>query len=108
MMIVVSSVLVFLVVILFLVTIILFAEKKLVPQGDVKILINGDEEKSPMVKAGEPYFQYYLLKVFSFHLLAEAVEHVPCANVKYMKVEEIYCLRKRPILQDLKQKIIGD
>ena len=52
MMIVVSSVLVFLVVILFLVTIILFAEKKLVPQGDVKILINEDEEKSPMVKAG--------------------------------------------------------
>ena len=49
MMIVVSSVLVFLVVILFLVTIILLAEKKLVPQGDVKILINGDEEKSPMV-----------------------------------------------------------
>ena len=46
MMIVVSSVLVFLVVILFLVTIILFAEKKLVPQGDVKILINGRPSRS--------------------------------------------------------------
>ena len=47
-----SGVLVFLVVILFLVTIILAAEKKLVPQGDIKILINGDETKSPTVKAG--------------------------------------------------------
>ena len=51
-MIVLSSVLVFLVVILLLVTIILAAEKKLVPQGDVRILINGDEAKSPTVKAG--------------------------------------------------------
>lgn len=51
-MIVLSSVLVFLVVILLLVTIILAAEKKLVPQGDIRILINGDEAKSPTVKAG--------------------------------------------------------
>ena len=30
----------------------MIAEKKLVPQGDVKILINGNEDKSPTVKPG--------------------------------------------------------
>ena len=47
-----SSISVFLLVIFFLVTIILIAEKKLVPQGDIKILINGDDAKSPTVKPG--------------------------------------------------------
>jgi Na+-transporting NADH:ubiquinone oxidoreductase subunit F len=51
-MIVVSSIAVFLSVILILVTIILFAESKLIPQGDVKIIINGDDNKSPKVKPG--------------------------------------------------------
>ena len=50
--IVVFSVVVFLLVIFFLVTIILAAEKRLLPQGNVKILINGDENKSPTVKPG--------------------------------------------------------
>ena len=47
-----SSISVFLLVIFILITIILIAEKKLVPQGNVKILINGDETKSPTVKPG--------------------------------------------------------
>jgi len=47
-----SSISVFLLVIFFLVTIILIAEKKLVPQGNIKILINGDDTKSPTVKPG--------------------------------------------------------
>ena len=51
-MIVATSILVFLTIILILVTVILYAEKKLVPQGDVKILLNKDEEKSPTVKPG--------------------------------------------------------
>ena len=51
-MIVAASILVFLTIILILVTVILYAEKKLVPQGDVKILLNKDEEKSPTVKPG--------------------------------------------------------
>ena len=51
-MIIASSIAVFLSVILILVTIILFAESKLIPQGDVKIRINGDEDKSPKVKPG--------------------------------------------------------
>lgn len=38
--------------ILFLVILLMFAEKKLVHQGKVKILINDDEEKSPEVDAG--------------------------------------------------------
>ncbi|MBK8978390.1 MAG: NADH:ubiquinone reductase (Na(+)-transporting) subunit F [Planctomycetes bacterium] len=40
------------VVIVMLVLVLMFAEKKLVQQGTVKILVNGDAEKSPEVKAG--------------------------------------------------------
>ena len=51
-MIVSASIIVFILVIFLLVTIILFAERSLVPQGNVKILINEDENKSPTVKPG--------------------------------------------------------
>tara|TARA_B100001250_G_scaffold161511_1_gene138750 strand:- start:397 stop:1629 length:1233 start_codon:yes stop_codon:yes gene_type:complete len=46
------SIVVFSLIILFLVILLGFAEKKLLPQGDAKILINGDSEKSPLVKPG--------------------------------------------------------
>ncbi len=46
------SAVVFTGVIIILVSILTFAESKLVQKGDVKILINGDEEKSPTVQAG--------------------------------------------------------
>ncbi|CAM2006953.1 NADH:ubiquinone reductase (Na(+)-transporting) subunit F [Acanthopleuribacter pedis] len=46
------SVIVFSIVILTLVTILNIAEKKLLPQGEVQILINGDAEKSPTVSPG--------------------------------------------------------
>jgi len=46
------GILVFSFVILTLVTILTVLEKNLVPQGEVKLLINGDEEKSPMVSPG--------------------------------------------------------
>ena len=49
---VISSVLVFTVIILLLVILLNIAEKKLVPQGNAKILINGDNDKSPSVKPG--------------------------------------------------------
>jgi Na+-transporting NADH:ubiquinone oxidoreductase subunit F len=49
---VISSVLVFSIVILILVILLNIAEKKLLPQGDVEILINNDKEKSPVVKPG--------------------------------------------------------
>jgi Na+-transporting NADH:ubiquinone oxidoreductase subunit F len=35
-----------------LVFLLAIAERKLIPQGDVKILINGDDEKSPRIKPG--------------------------------------------------------
>jgi len=38
--------------ILVLVVVLMYAEKKLVQQGEIKILINDDEEKSPAVNAG--------------------------------------------------------
>ena len=46
------SIVVFSLIILFLVILLGVAEKKLLPQGDAKILINGDIEKSPLVKPG--------------------------------------------------------
>ena len=49
---VISSVLVFTSIILLLVILLNIAEKKLIPQGNAKILINGDEDKSPFVKPG--------------------------------------------------------
>ena len=48
----ISSVLVFSIIIIFLVVLLSIAEKKLLPQGNVKILINDDEEKSPLVRPG--------------------------------------------------------
>lgn len=52
MMIILLSIAVFSAVILMLVTVLTIAEKKMVPQGEVKILINSDEEKSPTVSPG--------------------------------------------------------
>lgn len=52
MMIVLLSIAVFSAIILLLVSVLTFAEKKLLPQGEVKILINSDEEKSPTVSPG--------------------------------------------------------
>ena len=49
---VISSIVVFTSVMLTLVYLLSLAEKKLLPQGDIKILINGDEEKSPIIKPG--------------------------------------------------------
>ena len=49
---VISSVLVFTVIILLLVILLNIAEKKLTPQGNAKILINGDNDRSPSVKPG--------------------------------------------------------
>ncbi len=46
------SAVVFTGIILLLVSILTYAESKLVEKGEVKILINGDEEKSPTVQAG--------------------------------------------------------
>lgn len=46
------SISIFSVIILGLVALLTVLEKKLVPQGDVRILINGDEEKSPTVPTG--------------------------------------------------------
>jgi len=51
-MIVILSIAVFSAVILMLVAVLTVAEKRLVPQGEVKILINQDEEKSPKVSPG--------------------------------------------------------
>ena len=48
----ISSIFVFSLIVLILVILLEVAGKKLLPQGDAKILINGDSEKSPIVKPG--------------------------------------------------------
>ena len=50
--IVVTSIIAFTIVLLLLVLILLFAQSKLVPSGDVKIIINGDEENPVITSAG--------------------------------------------------------
>jgi len=50
---VLGSVLVFVGVILLLTIILLYAKSKLVPSGDVKIVVNGDEENPVIVKPGD-------------------------------------------------------
>lgn len=52
MLIILLSISVFTGVIILLVSLLTIAERKLLPQGEVKILINGDEEKSPTVDPG--------------------------------------------------------
>ena len=52
MIITISSILVCTLLILTLVLLLNYAESKLLPQGDVKILINENEDKSPTVKPG--------------------------------------------------------
>ena len=47
-----SSVIVFSIIIFFLVMLLTFAESKLLPQGEVEILINDNKEKSPKVNPG--------------------------------------------------------
>ena len=47
-----ASVFVALIIILLLVSLLYFSEKKLLPDGDVQILINDDSKKSPTVKPG--------------------------------------------------------
>ena len=47
-----SSVIIFSIIIFFLVMLLTFAESKLLPQGEVEILINDNKEKSPKVNPG--------------------------------------------------------
>ena len=75
--------------ILILVYILTLAEKKLVAQGKVKILINDDESKSPEVDAGGN-----LLSVLSNNKI-----FLPSAcggaGVRYTKVAEMCCPQKK-------------
>jgi len=51
-MIIVGSIIAFLVVLMSLVALLLFAKAKLVPSGDLNIIINGDENKPVVTSAG--------------------------------------------------------
>ena len=59
-----SSILVFSVIILVLVTMLGAAEKKLLPQGDARILINGDEENLQQLSQGVIIVLFSLAKCF--------------------------------------------
>ena len=49
---IITSVTVITLIILLLVVMLNLAENKLLPQGDVRVLINDDEDKSPTIKPG--------------------------------------------------------
>ena len=51
-MVIISSIIICTSIISILVFLLLFAEKKLLPQGDVTILINNNKDKSPIIKPG--------------------------------------------------------
>ena len=58
-----ASVFVALIIILLLVSLLYFSEKKLLPDGDVQILINDDSEKSPTVKPGATLLSLSLIHI---------------------------------------------
>ena len=58
----------FTIIVLILVAIIMFAKSKLVPQGDVEILINEDEEKKIVTQPGTSYWAHWqrgYLRIFA-------------------------------------------
>jgi len=107
-MIVTASIIVFLSIILILVSIILLAERKLIPQGDVKILVNKDEEKSPSVKPGGTLLS--ALSAQNIFLPSACGGGGTCAmcNVRSMMVGVKFYLQSLLIFLDQRLKRIGD
>ena len=78
------SIAVFTGVILVLVLIINFAESKLLPQGEMTITVNDEEDKKFKVRPGRTLLSALArMKPFIFHLHVVEVELAPCANVRF-------------------------
>ncbi|GIT57952.1 MAG: hypothetical protein Ct9H300mP18_13810 [Candidatus Neomarinimicrobiota bacterium] len=102
------SILIFSGVILILVILLNFAESKLLPQEEVSIKINGDDDKSIQIRPGSTLLSALGPgKRFFFHPLVEEEGHVRFANVRSIQVEEKFCLQRLVILTEKKPKKIG-
>ena len=84
---IISSVVVFLTVIITLVSILLFTKSKLTPAGKLKLIINGEKELE--VEGGNTVLTTLSDAVFFYHLLVVVVELVFSVLVKFIKEEEI-------------------
>ena len=99
------SIIVFLLVILMLVSILLFARDKLAPKGDVNLNINDREiAVSPGI---QPSCQHFQEMVYFFLLHAAAEEHAECANARLLKEEDQFFLLKQDFLQERNSIITG-
>ncbi|GIS56533.1 MAG: hypothetical protein CM1200mP1_04710 [Candidatus Neomarinimicrobiota bacterium] len=98
------SILIFSGVILILVILLNFAESKLLPQEEVSIKINGDDDKSIQIRPGVRYYLHWRVRVFFFHPLVEEEGHVRFANVRSIQVEEKFCLQRLVILKKRSQR----
>ena len=81
-----TTIIVFLTVVLSLVGILLFAKAKLSPGGKVKLVINGQKEVE--VDAGQQYYQLWVTTRYSYLQHVVAVELVPCVNVRLLREVE--------------------
>jgi Na+-transporting NADH:ubiquinone oxidoreductase subunit F len=91
-MVVLLAVIVFVVVILALSFGLIFARKRLVPQGDVKIIINGDEENPMLVQPGSSLLSALSDKNIFLPSACGGGGPVPCANVMWTREVEMYSL----------------
>ena len=66
------------------------AEKKLLPQGDVSILINDEPNNAISVGTGGTLLGALSGQKYFYLLHAAAAGPVQCANAKFLKAEETY------------------
>ena len=71
----------------------IYAQKKLVAQGDVKIVINGDEENPLKVKPGSSLLSTLAGEKIFRLLPAGAGAPAPCVNAMWTRVAGISCPR---------------
>ena len=72
---VLASIFVALIIVLLLVSLLYFSEKKLLPDGDVQILINNDSEKSPTVKPGTTLLSALSTQKYPYKILLFSVKN---------------------------------
>jgi len=83
-----SAILVFLAVVSILVGVLLFAKKKLTPQGEVTLTINDDKEI--VVEPGSTILQPLVTMACFYHRPVVAAVHAECVNAKFLRVAALF------------------
>ena len=102
---IVAAVIFFLVVILSLVSILLFAKSKLLPSGEVTLTING--QKNIQINPGGTILGTLGDNKYFYPQLVVVVVLVQCVNVKLTQGVGKFYLQRNLILLGKKYKIIG-